>query len=41
MRGVEELCALVQQRKWEMETQGQDVVTVLKSLKASSRGLSL
>lgn len=24
MRGVEELCGLVQQRKWEMELQGQD-----------------
>lgn len=41
MRGVEELCGLVQQRKWEMELQGQDEGTVSKSLKVCSRGLSL
>lgn len=41
MRGVEEFCGLVQQRKWEMEVQGQDVVAIFKALKACSRGLSL
>lgn len=41
MRGVEELCGLVQQRNQEMEVQGQDVVAVFKSLKACNRGLSL
>lgn len=41
MRGVEELCGLMWQRKWEIEVQGQDVVAVFKSLKACSRGLSL
>lgn len=41
MRRLKGLGGLVQQKKWEMEAQGQGMVAHSKSLKARSRGLSL